>query len=147
MRPRGARAESSWRGWAAWLAREGLRAGALGLGAPPRGFEAAPAASWGCLGSRPICGVSGRCTPSDTIRRLVRACAGDWDDWDRARRALNAAQGDVVRAVVAVERQRARSDPLIEAECSADPDRGPKVGEQRRAHQRLDRTSRILSGR
>ena len=41
--------------------------------------------------------------PVEALRRLVKACAGDWE-W--ARRALATAGGDVARAVVMIERRR-----------------------------------------
>ena len=44
--------------------------------------------------------------PGEDLRRLVTACAGDWD-W--ARRALRHAAGDVARALVALERQHGSS--------------------------------------
>lgn len=48
--------------------------------------------------------IQERCPPpSENLRRLVKACAGDWE-W--ARRALLAARGNVARALVAVERRR-----------------------------------------
>ena len=67
----------------------------------------------GCGSDRSICLTCDRAWPEDKIRpcphpgedvrRLVKACAGDWE-W--ARRALAAAGGDLVRARVMVERQR-----------------------------------------
>ena len=45
-----------------------------------------------------------RCAPVGAeLRRLVKACGGDWE-WGR--RALRAARGDVARALVAAERRR-----------------------------------------
>lgn len=41
--------------------------------------------------------------PGEDVRRLVKACGGDWE-W--ARRALAAAGGDLARARVMVERRR-----------------------------------------
>ena len=42
-----------------------------------------------------------RCATDEALRRLVKACAGDWE---RARRALDAAGGDVPRALARAER-------------------------------------------
>ena len=42
-----------------------------------------------------------RCATDEALRRLVKACAGDWE-W--ARRALDAAGGDVSRALARAER-------------------------------------------
>ena len=42
-----------------------------------------------------------RCATDEALRRLVKACAGDWE---RARRALDAAAGDVPRALARAER-------------------------------------------
>ena len=47
--------------------------------------------------------IRNRCSlPGEDLRRLVKACAGDWE-W--ARRALAAARGDLARALVAVGRR------------------------------------------
>ena len=54
-----------------------------------------------------------RCPPpGEDLRRLVRACAGDWE-W--ARRARGAARGDVARALVAAERRQRSSRPMVVA--------------------------------
>jgi len=42
-----------------------------------------------------------RCATDEALRRLVKACAGDWE-W--ARRALDAADGDIARALARAER-------------------------------------------
>ena len=58
-----------------------------------------------------------RCATDEALRRLVKACAGDWE---RARRALDAAGGDVPRALararagrVREARQRARWSTMV----------------------------------
>ena len=57
-----------------------------------------------CDRANPEAEIHERCSPpGEDLRRLVKACAGDWE-W--ARRALKAARGDTVRALVAVGRRR-----------------------------------------
>ena len=73
----------------------------------------------GCGSDRSICLTCDRAWPEDKIRpcphpgedvrRLVKACAGDWE-W--ARRALAAAGGDLVRARVMVERRRPQGEGM-----------------------------------
>ena len=48
--------------------------------------------------------LASRRAPGEELRRVVKVCAGDWD-W--ARRALKAARGNIVRALVAAGRLRA----------------------------------------
>ena len=70
-----------------------------------------------CGSDRSICLTCDRAWPEDKIRpcphpgedvrRLVKACGGDWE-W--ARRALAAAGGDLVRALVMVERRFQRRE-------------------------------------
>ena len=56
-----------------------------------------------CDRVNPEAAIRNRCSlPSEDLRRLVKACAGDWE-W--ARRALAAASGDLARALVAVGRR------------------------------------------
>ena len=56
-----------------------------------------------CDRVNPEAAIRNRCSlPGEDLRRLVKACAGDWE-W--ARRALAAARGDLARALVAVGRR------------------------------------------
>lgn len=56
-----------------------------------------------CDRVNPEAAIRNRCSlPSEDLRRFVKACAGDWE-W--ARRALEAARGDLARALVAVGRR------------------------------------------
>ena len=57
-----------------------------------------------CDRVNPEAAIRERCPPpGENLRRLVKACAGDWE-W--ARRALRAARGNVARALVAADRHR-----------------------------------------
>ena len=63
-----------------------------------------------CDRARPEEDVQRRCPePVERLRRLVKACAGDWE-W--ARRTLAAAGGDVARAIVMLERHHRHSADL-----------------------------------
>ena len=63
-----------------------------------------------CDRANPEAVIKARCPPpGENLRRLVRACGGDWE-W--ARRALQAASGDVARALVAAARRGKASPPL-----------------------------------
>ena len=65
-----------------------------------------------CDRANPEAAIKARCPPpGEDPRRLVRACGGDWE-W--ARRALQAARGDVARALVAAERRGKASLPPVE---------------------------------
>ena len=56
-----------------------------------------------CDRVNPEAAIRNRCSlPGEDLRRLVKACTGDWE-W--ARRALAAARGDLARALVAVGRR------------------------------------------
>ena len=54
--------------------------------------------------------------PSEQIRRFVKAVGGDWD---QARRRLTAAQGDIIRATIALQR------PTRNARRGTDEERHP----------------------
>ena len=65
-----------------------------------------------CDRANPEAVIKARCPPpGEDLRRLVRACGGDWE-W--ARRALQAARGDVARALVAAERRGKAFLPPVE---------------------------------
>ncbi len=103
----------------AWVPGEGTKAPRRLAHEAPAGL-ACSAAGCGVLddaGPVPICHVdpsicltcdqvtvedrARRCATDEALRRLVKACAGDWE-W--ARRALDAAGGDVPRALARAER-------------------------------------------
>ena len=55
-----------------------------------------------CDRADPEAAIERECArPDKELRRLVQACGGDWD---RAKRALRAARGNLARAIVAADR-------------------------------------------
>ena len=62
-----------------------------------------------------------RCATDEALRRLVKVCAGDWE-W--ARRALDAAGGDIPRALARAERRSCSQATAGSDSVGADSDVG-----------------------
>ena len=73
-----------------------------------------------------------RCATDEALRRLVKACAGGWE---RARRALDAAGGDVPRALARAERaagpRSASAGEVVDDALENDSTRVPGDAEKR----------------